>query len=478
MVENLNTITLQDSLQRLAKMTDKERERAIEKMIKRLKREEEARKEEQKRKELLLQSLAAKNQIPTSATTQAGGAGAWYFYNPATVSSGVADFNKKWGDRKLEDNWRRSQKQQEAEEEENNVDTTTSPVAKAVTDSTGNNSNIKDKDYYLKTIPSSPEELAQSNIKIIDAFYNVGVIYKEQLNNNQKSVQEFEELLKRYPDNKYKLTVYYQLYRTYLAMNNTPKSDYYKNILLNDYPDTEYAKIIRNPDYAKNLEASKNDIEKFYDQTYQLYLRGNYTATIENCNKAESSYSKNYLMPQFDFLKAMSIGHTQDKKALEAALTQVVIKHPIGPIKDRAQQILDLMKTQGFAVDSLKKKQAVDSIESLNYYWITVTTIGKGNINKFKEKITMITETAFPKDSLIVSIDALSNTSQIMCVKTLKGKTKGMDYYNFMKSKEQVFSDLEMGSYQTLIISSDNYILLQKDKNINIYLQVFNDKLK
>ena len=31
--------------------------------------------------------------------------GKWYFYNPATLSFGFSEFQKKWGKRKLEDDW-------------------------------------------------------------------------------------------------------------------------------------------------------------------------------------------------------------------------------------------------------------------------------------------------------------------------------------------------------------------------------------
>ena len=34
----------------------------------------------------------------------------WYFDNPNTLSFGFSEFNRKWGKRKLEDDWRRSDK--------------------------------------------------------------------------------------------------------------------------------------------------------------------------------------------------------------------------------------------------------------------------------------------------------------------------------------------------------------------------------
>jgi len=478
LVQNLNVITTQDSLLNLANMTEKERNKAVDDMIKHLKKEE-ARKEEEKRVQLERQKALAQNSITASNTNPTASTTAWYFYNPTTISSGIIDFNKKWGDRKLEDNWRRSQKQQENEAEPDSVNTTNDSVAKIATTQTTGSDSIKDRDFYLKNIPYSKEDQEKSTVKIVDAYYNVGVIYKEDLSNNKKSVETFEELIKRYPNNKYKLTVYYQLYRSYLAMNNVPRADYYKNILLTDYPDTEYAKIIRSPNYAKDAMVSKNQIEKFYSETYQYYLNGDYTTVIKNCNTADSLYSKSALMPQFDFLKALSIGKTQDTKALEAALTQVIIKHPIGPIKDKAQEMLDLINSRKIvAGDSTSTKKTISDSTEINYYWITIVPQNKGDVVKFKEKVTLITETAFAADSLTISVEPFNNTFQMMIVKPLKGRTRSLKYYYFMEDKEQVFSDLKKGTYQTFIISEDNYALLKRDKDVDKYLKLFNEKLR
>ena len=249
-------------------MSEKDREKKIEAMISRIEEEEK-----QKEEDRLLQLTLASQNTTTPVDNSNSGSSAWYFYNPATVSFGASAFTKKWGGRKLEDNWRRSEKDQiiantNPDEETNDLSDSAQTLGAGTSlASKTKTKNKKDKNYYLKNIPTSPDALAKSNIKIVEAYYNVGSIYKEQLLNNQKSVEAFEELLQRYPENKYKLTSYYQLYRIYLSMSNQPKSDYYKNILLKDYPDSDYATIIRNPSYAADIAASKSQVEKFYTET-------------------------------------------------------------------------------------------------------------------------------------------------------------------------------------------------------------------
>jgi tetratricopeptide (TPR) repeat protein len=481
LVQNLNVISLEDSLQQMAKMPEKERAIAIDKMIAKIDAEEKKKEEDHQ--------LALTNQLnttPPANTNQPTTSTAWYFYNPATVSFGVGEFTKKWGSRKLEDNWRRSEKDQvianaTIDEEGNPIDSTAVKTYTTANNTTAKNK--KDPNYYLKKIPLSPEALDKSNARIVEAYYNAGSIYKEQLFNNPKSVETFEELLKRYPDNKYKLSCYYQLYRIYLAMNEKTKSDRYKTILLTDYPDTEYAKIIKNPDYAKDVMASKSEVEKFYTETYQLYSDGKYAEALANCKRAETLYSKNYLMPQFAFIKALCIGRTEDINAFEGALIQVTIKYPKEPVKDRAQEMLDMIKKQknpSASVDSTANPAKPKFIfkEDGDYYWVTIVLNGKGDIDKFKTKLSDLNAESFSLDNLNISNVFLDMNHQLVSVKYFNGKAKAMDYYTFMKNKKEAFDMLEMGTYQSFIISAENYTTFYKEKNIDEYQQFFTQNFK
>lgn len=494
LVVNLNIIALEDSLQRMAKMSEKERDVAIDKMIAKIE-EEEKNKEEERLNQLNNPTPIPQNQTNT-VPDQVSGSTAWYFYNPTTVTFGVGEFSKKWGSRKLEDNWRRSEKEQElsaAVVEDTTPLDSTDTKDNVIAENNGKK-NKKDKNYYLKSIPLTADALAKSNVKIVDAYYNIGSIYKEQLLNNTKSVETFEELLKRYPDNKYKLACYYQLYRTYLAMNNGTKSDYYKNILLNDYPDSEYAKIIRNPGYAKIAMANKSQVEKFYAETYQLYSEGKYRATIINCQTADTMYSKNYLMPQFDYVKALSIGRTQDLDAFERALTQVTIKYPKEPVKEKALEMLELIRKQksaGTLVNDTTKKLTVNNIadtipakpkfifkEDGEYYWLVIVENGKGDITKFKTTLSDLNEESFSTQELNISSVFLDIAHQLVTVKSFDGKTQAMDYYNFFKDNKEAFADLTEGTFQAFIISAENYTTFYKDKNIVEYQQFFSKNFK
>jgi tetratricopeptide (TPR) repeat protein len=484
LVTNLKTIALEDSLQVLAKMDEKQRNAAIDKIITQIE-EEEKRQEEEKLNEQNNQLFLNQNK-PTP--TPGGNTGSWYFYNPSTVGFGVSEFTKKWGSRKLEDNWRRSQKDEvlagSTQDENEETESDSADVAKKEGSAAAKIKNKKDRNYYLQSIPLTPDALAKSNNKILDAYYNLGSIYKEQLENNEKSTETFEEMLKRYPENKYKLSIYYQLYRTYLSMNNKVKSDYYKDKILNEYPESEYATIIKNPESAEQIAANRNKVENFYVETYQAYSEGRYDEALAKCRRADSLYRKSPLMPQFALIKALCIGRTKDIDAFEKALTQITIKYPKDPVKEKAQEMLDAIKKQKSATtvvsDSTSEgKPKFVFNEKGEYYWITIVQNGKGDLNKFKTKLSDLNQESFSTNDLHISNVFLDSEHQLVTVKTFDGKEKAMNYLNFMKDKNRnAFKDLVEGTYQTIIISAENYTILYKEKNLEEYNQFFTQNFK
>nr|MDE6198203.1 tetratricopeptide repeat protein [Muribaculaceae bacterium] len=107
--ENVN---LQDSLLRLSAMTDEERLAVVNKIIEQLKEKEKKEAEEARREEYLANQAAQGGGLQDNSTQQfnINSDNSWYFYNTATKNAGKTDFQKRWGSRKLEDDWRRRNK--------------------------------------------------------------------------------------------------------------------------------------------------------------------------------------------------------------------------------------------------------------------------------------------------------------------------------------------------------------------------------
>lgn len=468
LVKNLEIITREDSLQKIAKLSEKEIDKIIRNIIFKLE-EEEFRLEQEK---LDAQNNTANNNSSSNNSSQQ--TGLWYFYNQATINAGIAEFKKRWGDRKLEDNWRRSSKETIIVQAENNADNTKSDsLTKKTANKTAAN---KTKEFYLKDIPFTEEHVKKSNDTIVAAYYEAGSIFREDIMNDEKSVETFEELLKRFPENKHKLSCYYQLYRLYTVMDEEAKANYYKDILLNKYPETEYAKLIRSPDYAKRNKASRSIIEQIYSDTYEAYNQGQYSEVIAKCKMVDTTYYKNFLMPKFEFLKALAIGRSQNVKSFENALTQVTIKYPKDEVAPKAQEIIDyIKKTSGLQNNSdtiAAKTKFILNLDTV-FYWVSVVKGKKAEINNLKIALSDINSKYYGSDGLSINEAVLDDSSRVVTVKNFTGKAKGMNYFDFIKEKQEIFQKLGAEEYKNFIISPSNFSILYKEKNTEEYEAFF-----
>ncbi|MBI4930781.1 MAG: tetratricopeptide repeat protein [Bacteroidetes bacterium] len=473
MIKNISIISREDSLLKVSAMDTAQIGKLIDGIIAKLIEEEEKKKQEQEAKGNTSNSTSLTND--NNPWQSGNSSGTWYFYNTNTVSFGFAEFFKKWGNRTLEDNWRRSSKETIMAEEQ--VDT-----AKEDTAVKGKIADNKTQAYYIKNIPFDEDQKVKSRLKIIDAYYILGGIYKEDLQNNPKSAETFEELLKRYPDNKYTLNLYYQLYRIYLAENNQGRANYYKDKILNEHPDSEYAKIIRNPDYQKALLASKNEIEKFYGETFYAYHQAQYGEVIAMVNKADSFYSSSDLMPKFALLRAYSIGRTHGEDDYEKALQGVIAKYPKDDAKAKAQELLDYMKKLKEApVDSAALKDTIKYMspytfkDSSEHQCIIIISAKKINISDFEIRISNFNSEYFRLSDLSTSHALMDMEHQIVSVKTFSTAGKAKDYFDLINQDSKVFKDISPEDYQIFPISSDNYVVFYQLKNINEYRKFFSD---
>ncbi|HSG68716.1 MAG TPA: tetratricopeptide repeat protein, partial [Bacteroidales bacterium] len=334
LVTNIQIVIREDSLQRLSFMSESSRNKVIDKIIQDL-RDEERR---QREAEQFAQSMAAYGQDRNTSFSmgQPIGGAKWYFYNTNTLSNGYNEFVRKWGTRKLEDLWRLKNKKVTTIAE-NPLQEQLDSLAEAGDTLAMLALDPHNREYYLKDIPFTEEDLAESNQAIETALYNLGLIYAEGLENYPKSIESYEDLIERYPDSENKLRVFYQLYRLYLKVQNNEMAEFYRNLIINDYPDSDYARIILDPDYYKNISAKESELTQLYTRTYQAYDRGQYFTVISNADNALRNYGDTAeLIPKFMYLRAVSIGKVDVVDSLAVALKDLIKRFPNSEVKPMA----------------------------------------------------------------------------------------------------------------------------------------------
>ncbi|MDO8999234.1 MAG: tetratricopeptide repeat protein [Bacteroidota bacterium] len=482
LVTHIRTISNEDSLQRFVKLSESDQNRIIDKIIYDLEKEEElALKEKESsagNNQLPGNGLGAINQ-PINQDIGAPGMGAsFYFYNQNTVSFGVADFTKKWGNRKLEDNWRRSNKALTIDEPTNVNDT-------AKTKTNNSISSNKTRDYYKQNLPVNDSLIKKSNKKIVYAYYTMGSIYKEELKNNKKAVATFEELNTRFPKNKYLLNTYYILYRTNLADKNQPRADYYKEKILNEFPDSEFALIIKNPSYAEEANSKQSEVEDFYDIVYKSYHEKNYSQSAAQASEGLSKFGKNIYVPKFEFIKALSIGKLKGVDSLEFYLKLLVAKHPQAEVTPLANEILLSIKKQknpdlykaaepGFAqLDTFSVNLEAE------HFIIAIVPDDPKIAESFKIRLNTFNNTYYSTKVFNLTSNLFGDNKQLVVLKTFANAKEVITYYEYLIKDPQLFTDeVKRELIDIYPILANNLPFLYKKKNIESYKVFFLDNYK
>lgn len=346
-------VHLQDSLLILSRMTPEEREKVCQKivddLVKREKEEAEAAK-----KEAYLQEQEGKNGVAQNGNApqsfQMNTDKSWYFYNTMAKNTGKTEFQKRWGARKLEDDWRRRNKSSFAfddEEENDSEDGTTArndsitPEQQELADRENDPHYVE---YYLKQIPTTDEEIKNANDIIQEGLYNMGLILKDKLGDFPAAEKEFLTLEERYPDNTYRLDIYYNLYLMAMRSDKPQIAEKWRDKIIADFPDSPYGEAMRDPAYFDNLRRMHEIQEEKYAQAYSAYLNNNNREVHALTNEMEKDYPLSNILPKFVFIDALSYLTEKDNDQFRDRLEELLRKWPQTDMTDMAGAIVKGLK--------------------------------------------------------------------------------------------------------------------------------------
>ena len=494
LVQNLQSIRIQDSLQRLARMDTTRLYALIDKKIADYKTALAAKK---KAAEIKAENLAS-GQFPGSGgsgiPTSGSGPGGWYFYNSAALSRGFNEFRRRWGQRKLEDLWFLSDKH-----------TTIANAGITVENEAGTQtgaSNIKagkpkltdpeTRAYYLKGLPKTTKDFQQSDSLIVDNYNKLGFLYLEELNDTTDALKTYLALQAKYPDNQSRLQNWYYLYKIYAGLGKTGKSMHYKSLILERYPGSLYTKVLNDPDYYKKLESKHNEAEKLYSRTYQAFGHEQYYRVITYANRALKKYPNDTTVgPQFMYLRALSLGKVEIPDTLYLALQQLIAKYPHHPLAKRSKAIVRMLQLEYGIGISEKERQTLlaaqnrqKNISDFVYksnapqYILLITNRRIVNTRALETRLSDFNVKYFRQQPLQISSLILNNNYNLLLVKQFINQQDAMAYYKVLSKDPYVFSGIQKRNYHLFVISDKNYPLFYKEKNVKIYQQFFDEYYK
>ena len=467
LVNNLNKVQFQDSVQRIAKMSESERNRLISGIIAELKNKEQKQKEaEAFRMQQYYANMGRRSTLPDATAKSM-----WYFYNPQMVTQGMGEFEMKWGRRNLEDNWRRKNKgTSEMSMIADNTGAGEEEGAKKIQD-------IYTPEYYIQDLPLTDSMMLISHHIIEESLYAAGYIYNNDFAEYALAAGQYEELIKRYPQSDYIIPAYYYLYQLYNKTGKTAEAEKYKNRILENAPESVHAKLINDPDYLNKLAQLTGESEQLYEQAYNQFNTGEYRSALELASNALEKFPNDVLAPKFTYLKALSTGKiagTND--VMREEMRTITTNYPGTELALAAQNLIDFIDGE---TPELKQQEQVELAKSLYTYnidekhYFVWYVDRKENINQLWFDVQNFHSEHFINDRLFFERIDINPQQGIMLV------TRGFsDFQHAHRFYEKFLSEPEakkniLYQYSNFLISESNYAILEEDGNIEIYIEFF-----
>lgn len=366
LVPYTSTVHLQDSLQALARMSEADRNAAIDRVIEALKKREAE--ERRARRDSAAQARAAENggntgpQQPTAGNqanaNRQQGDQTWYFYNPMLVIQGKEDFKKQWGNRKNEDNWRRSNRtvvsmggdegyDYAAEDSLANLADSLAQGHQLAADSLASAEAANDpaadphqRAYYLKDIPFTDEARAASDALIKDALYNAGIIEKDDLEDFPLAAETLGRLTTQYTDYDHMAEAWYQLFLLYSRWGQPTRAAEAKRQLATHYPDHELTRLITDPEYERYARYGKQIEDSLYKATYQAYRQRDNATVQTNFDQSTKRFPSGANRAKFIFVHVLSRLGTAKPADLVKELRDLLTQFPESDVSPMAGMIV------------------------------------------------------------------------------------------------------------------------------------------
>ncbi|MBP5540921.1 MAG: tetratricopeptide repeat protein [Bacteroidales bacterium] len=516
LVSYTRAIEANDSLIAVANMPEAKRMQFIQDKIEQLKKAEEEAKERELMEQLASDSKAQMNTLQ----------GDWYFYNSKTVQQGKETFRQRWGTRILEDYWFLSNKgmlgmnmlaQQSAadnpEDPDNpeNPEKTDNPETADESDKSGNPDDPHDVAYYLKNLPATQAE--QDSLQRITAvsLLNAGYIYYDGIHNLPKAMECYLRMAEDYTTNPEIVQAFYMLYKIYDKQGNTPSSNYYRNMVLMGFPDSDFANLILDEDYFKEILRRSQLIREDYEEVYNLYTKRRYGDVVHSVAVAKELYEGNPMLGKFRYWEGLAYARMDNKRDAVATFRGIVKDYPeTDSIVALAQAQLDYLLGEGgryiggggddeeeaLADSTLTSKAAKDTSgtsstsstsslassdelppeaqlfryrENMTHYVLILINNRRIRATEMQMAMGDFNSQYYANAGYRVSPLMFTDTTQMLTVNRFKNAQEALDYCHHLARPESPLSQYGESDFTVFAISTQNYATFYNRKRVDAY---------
>lgn len=461
-IEQINTITLQDSLIALSSRDSTE---LMEIFIAQATEAAEARKiaESQAQEKERQSTVFGAPDKPSGI----GGNSLWYFDNPAAVSSGRNTFRQIWGDRILEDHWRRSLKQstEVTNANESDEEVTEEPV-------TEDNKQAEADQIYssasqmFSEVPRTDEKISEALKKIENAYYRLGNIYYFDLIEKINAVATFNSLIKRFPASEYKPEVLYLIYLIY-SESDSSQAEQTKNALFAEFPNSIYTKLILNPEFEEQSNIDNEAMIAIYEDAYAAYEMGAYDSAYLMLEETRMQHPDLLFASNMRLLQILIIGRTRPLSEYQLALKTFIENNPDHELRAYGEALLTASKTYRSSLVKLRAAEFEEpNLDEVHFFVATSTT---ENLESITSKLQEFIGSNFADRNLTLGTLSLTAEENLIIIKTFGDKEAALYFYDTLKAI-MLFDD---GKNDSFVITSTNFELLYQSKELANYIKFF-----
>lgn len=334
---------LEDSLQRMAALSPEALDYALEKSIL-AKRDAEKLLKEEQAKQIAASQQAAQPTVTTSSKK-------WRLYDPQQLVKENNDFVRIWGNRKLEDDWRRSEKstvsfvfnENERRMEEKVIvptDSIRNAVSQVEVQNPEQERRILEEEIkeFKKRLPTTKIQMIASKRKQEEAIFRIAKIYKLKFKDDAKANETFKKFLEDYPKSTYEPEVLY-----YLALDEeTPLESAYAKRLIADYPNTSFGRQIRKGVVVMTKDAEGQALEH-YNKAFDMFNEGKFDATVGFLEEGLNEYVGSQIEDKMALLRIYALAKVGSKDQYMISLTDFIRSYPSSDLISKAKEMLAIL---------------------------------------------------------------------------------------------------------------------------------------
>jgi tetratricopeptide (TPR) repeat protein len=498
LAENLKTIQYEDSVQRIAALSESEREIFIDNLLATMQQEKENQRfVDETDDAFFYQNFANRGNQSTDGT------GKWYFYNQPMVSLGQMEFEKRWGRRKLEDNWRRSNKgaisQLDFQVDEGMMPS--DPFSqKPPRESEGQPGQgdiqdvLPDRETLLSGLPLTDEKIRASSLKIQSSMFNAGHILAYNFHKYTEAIELFEKLLSRYPQTSYREQALMGIYMACLKKADSPCMDHYGNVITDDYPQSKFAEFIKDPQYLEHQEEIRMKMNKLYEDAYDDFYSGYWNAVTQKTKRIIDQADES-LIPQATLLNAVAYGQADQPELFRSRLQNIVDNFPQTSqaivaqnwlallAQGKTPQKIDLVKAVSFKTDTERNVKGNLTGEGMSagkfkfepdsVHQLIIVVDSKADINQLMFYLANFNFDRYTIESLELRTENLGSNVKILETGPFENKIIGLDYFFALLNNPSIFKINNAGEPIVLLISEDNRKALNNAADLEAYKAFF-----